>query len=209
MVNVLLLGATGTAGSALAKELIADTDCHVTLFARHMNGVKAEQDNVTVISGDAAKVSDLKEAMEGQDVVYSAISGEQLPAIAENLVNVMLECGVKRLIFMGAVGIYNELPIGNGAEYNVDNEPPQIPNRKAVDVVESSGLNYTILRPGFLQDGDEDDFVLTLKGETAKGYITTIPSVIKLAVSLIHDETLYARESVCITKDMSRNQIEK
>ena len=39
----------------------------------------------------------------------------------------------------------------------------------------------------------------------AKGYVTTIPSVIKLAVSLIHDETLYARESVSITKDMNRN----
>ena len=205
MLNVLLLGATGTAGSALAEKLMADTDCHVTLFARHMDGVKAEQGNVTVISGDAAKASDLKGAMEGQDVVYSAISGEQLPAIAENLVNVMSECGVKRLIFMGAVGIYNELPIGNRAEYNVDNEPPQVPNRKAVDVVEASSLNYTILRPGFLQDGDEDDFVLTLKGEAAKGYVTTIPSVIKLAVSLIHDETLYARESVSITKDMSRN----
>ena len=201
MLNVLLLGATGTAGSALAEKLMADTDCHVTLFARHIDGVKAEQGNVTVISGDAAKASDLKGAMEGQDVVYSAISGEQLPAIAENLVNVMSECGVKRLIFMGAVGIYNELPIGNGAEYNVDNEPPQVPNRKAVD---ASSLNYTILRPGFLQDGDEDDFVLTLKGEAAKGYVTTIPSVIKLAVSLIHDETLYARESVSITKDMSR-----
>lgn len=138
MLNVLLLGATGTAGSALAEKLMADTDCHVTLFARHMDGVKAEQGNVTVVSGDAAKASDLKGAMERQDVV------------------------------------------------------------------EASSLNYTILRPGFLQDGDEDDFVLTLKGEAAKGYVTTIPSVIKLAVSLIHDETLYARESVSITKDMSR-----
>lgn len=32
--------------------------------------------------------------------------------------------------------------------------------------------NYTILRPGYLRDGNEDDCVLTLKGEAAKGYIT-------------------------------------
>ena len=30
MKNVLLLGATGTAGSALAKKLLSDTDCHLT-----------------------------------------------------------------------------------------------------------------------------------------------------------------------------------
>lgn len=204
MKNVLLLGATGTAGSALAKKLMADTDCHVTLFARHMDGVEISQDNVTVMSGDAAKISDLKAAVEGQDVVYSAISGDYLPAIAKNLVTVMSDCGVKRLIFMGAVGIYNELTVGNGAEYNVDNEPAQVPNRQAVDVIEASDLNYTILRPGFLQDGGENDFVLTVKGEPAKGYITTIPSVIKLAMQLIQDETLYSRESVSITKDMSR-----
>lgn len=32
MVNVLLLGATGTAGRALAKRLMNTLDCHVTLF---------------------------------------------------------------------------------------------------------------------------------------------------------------------------------
>lgn len=111
---------------------------------------------------------------------------------------------MSRLIFMGAVGIYNELPEGNGAEYNVDNEPPQVPNRQAVDVIEASDLNYTVLRPGFLQDGSEDDYMLTVKGEAAKGYVTTIPSVVKLAAHLIHDDTLYSRESVSITKDMTK-----
>ena len=35
MKHVLLLGATGTAGSAITKKLLSDTECHVTLFARH------------------------------------------------------------------------------------------------------------------------------------------------------------------------------
>lgn len=204
MLNVLLLGATGTAGSALAEQLMAEKECHVTLFARHTKSVRVNQSNVTVISGDAAKVSDLKAAVEGQDVVYCAISGEQLPVIAKNLVTIMPECGISRLIFMGAVGIYNEIPDGIGGQYNVAREPSQVPNWQAVDVIEASNLNYTILRPGFLCDGDENDFVLTVKGESAKGYVTTIPSVIRLAVQLIHDETMYSRESVSITQDMTK-----
>lgn len=75
---------------------------------------------------------------------------------------------------MGAAGIYNEIPDEIDGEDNLDNEPAQIPNRKAVDVVEASGLNYTVLRPGYLGEGDADDFVLTMKGEAAKGYTTPI-----------------------------------
>mgnify|MGYP007128042995 FL=1 len=38
-------------------------------------------------------------------------------------------------------------------EDNVRNNPDQIPNRKAADIVENSGLDYTVLRPGYLRDG--------------------------------------------------------
>ena len=203
MKHILLLGATGTAGSMLAKQQAAEKEYHVTLFARHIKDTY-HQSNVTVVCGDAANPDDLREAVKGQDVVYSAISGGQLPDIAKNLVTVMPECGVSRLIFMGAVGIYNEIPASIGSQYNVDHEPPQVPNRKAVDIIEASELNYTIMRPGFLRNGAADDYVLTVKGEPAKGYITTLPSVMKLATRLIEDETLYSRESVSVTQDMTK-----
>lgn len=67
--------------------------------------------------------------------------------------------------------------------------------------MEASDLNYTVLRPGYLKEGEENDFVLSVKGKPAKGYITTIPSLVKLAVQLISNDNLYARESVSITRD--------
>ena len=100
--------------------------------------------------------------------------------------------------------IANEIPDEMDGEDNLDNEPAQLPNRQAVDIVEASGLNYTVLRPGYLKEGEENDFVLSVKGEPAKGYVTTIPSLVKLAVQLISDETLYARESVSITRDAAK-----
>lgn len=204
MKHVLLLGATGTAGNAITKKLLSDTECHVTLFARHAEDMFSDSPRTTVVNGDAEQIENLKEAMQGQEVVYCAISGEALPQIAENIVAAMGECGVKRLIFMGAVGIYNEIPDEMDGEDNLDNEPAQLPNRQAVDIVEASDLNYTVLRPGYLKEGGENDFVLSAKGEPAKGYITTIPSLVKLAVQLISDETLYARESVSITRDAAQ-----
>lgn len=209
MKHVLLLGATGTAGSAITKKLLSDTECHVTLFARHAEDMFSDSPRTTVVNGDAEQIENLKEAMQGQEVVYCAISGEALPQIAENIVAAMGECGVKRLIFMGAVGIYNEIPDEMDGEDNLDNEPAQLSNRQAVDIVEASDLNYTVLRPGYLKEGGENDFVLSVKGEPAKGYITTIPSLVKLAVQLISDETLYARESVSITRDAAQKNEEE
>lgn len=203
MKNVLLLGATGTAGSALTKKLLTDTDCRLTLFARHAKDKYADTDRIAAVNGDAENLEELKAMIPGHDVVYCAVSGDALPKVAENVVAAMTDSGVNRLIFMGAVGIYNEIPDEIDGDDNLDNEPAQIPNRKAADVVEASSLNYTVLRPGYLREGDEDDYVLTVKGEAAKGYTTPILALVNFAVRLILDDRLYSRESVSITHGAS------
>lgn len=200
--KVLILGATGLFGSALTAQMMKNSNAELTLFSRHASDKYTESDKVTVMNGDAALEDDLRKAVKSQDVVYCAVSGNKLPTVAANLVRVMTEEKVQRLLFMGAVGIYNEIPDEIDGDDNLKNEPAQIPNREAVDIIEASKLNYTILRPGYLRDGSKDDYVLTVKGEQAKGYISTIPSVVNFAISLINNETLYACESVSITKDM-------
>lgn len=205
--KILILGATGTFGVALTEKLMVDDSYELTLFSRHAADQYSDSKKVIAINGDATDRRNLKEAVQGQDVVYCAISGEQLPRVAENLVTVMEEEKVSRLLFMGAVGIYNEIPDEIDGDDNLDNEPAQIPNRQAVDIVEASELNYTILRPGYLREGSAEDYVITKKGEAAKGYISTIPSVVKLATQLINDEALYSCESVSITKDMTKDQV--
>jgi uncharacterized protein YbjT (DUF2867 family) len=201
MKNVLLIGASGTLGKAVTKELLTDDSLKLTLFARSASRV-FQNNEANVIDGDAAEIGNLKSVMADQDIVVCMVSGEQLPKIAENIAACMDELGKKRLIFTGAVGIYDEIPEGKGSQYNVSNEPPQVPNRKAVDIIEGTDLEYTILRPGFLRVGSDDDYVLSFKGEAANGYITTIPSLVKLIHDLISDDSLHVRESVSITKDM-------
>ena len=204
MKQVLLLGATGTAGRALTEKLLTDTDCHLTVFSRHAKDVYTDTDRVVAVNGDAENLEQLQAMMPGQDVVYCAISGDALPKIAENIVTAMTESGINRLIFMAAVGIYNEIPDELDGDDNLDNEPAQIPNRKAADVVEASSLNYTVLRPGYLGEGEANDFVLTVKGEAAKGYTTPIPALVNFAAKLILDDRLYLRESVSITHESNR-----
>lgn len=202
--NIAILGATGTFGSALTKSLMKDTDYNLTLISRRADKHYQNDSRITAVNADATNEDRLKSALKGADIVYCAVSGEQLPFVAESLVNVMSKLNISRLLFMGAVGIYNEIPADIDDDDNLDNEPAQVPNRKAVDIIEASNLNYTVLRPGYLRDGSADDYVITLKGEPAKGYISTIPSLIELVKKLIADEKLYSRESVSITKDMEK-----
>ena len=201
MKHILLLGATGTFGTALTQRLIQEKKYKLTLFSRHATDIYKNSENINVIDGDALSENDLSTAIQGVDIVYCAISGDVLPEIAKKLISAMIDNMISRLIFMGAVGIYNEIPDEIDGEDNLDNEPAQIPNREAVDIVENSSLNYTILRPGYLREGAENDFVLTVKGEPAKGYITSIPSLVNFAIQLIQDDTMYSRESVSITKN--------
>ena len=200
--KIAILGATGTFGTALTEALLKDTDYHLVLISRHAEDAYQSGTRVTALNADAADAEQLKGALQGADVVFCAISGEQLPIVAQNLVDAMSQLSISRLLFMGAVGIYNEIPVDMDDDDNLDNQPAQVPNRLAVDVIEASSLNYTILRPGYLREGSADDYVLTMKGELAKGYISTIPSVVAITEKLLMDESLYVRQSVSITKNM-------
>ena len=82
-----------------------------------------DTDRIAVINGNAKNIEALKTILPEQYVVYCAISGNALPKILENIVTAMTESGVNRLIFMGAVGIYNEIPDEIDGEDNLDNEP--------------------------------------------------------------------------------------
>lgn len=204
MKRILILGASGTFGKALVKRLCdSDKNYHLTLVSRHATDCYDDNEQCHVVDCDAMEVENLRYMMKDCDVIYCAISGRYLPIVADNIVSAMKETGVRRLIFMGAVGIYDEIPLNMDDEDNVRNNPEQVSNREAVDIVENSELDYTILRPGYLQDGDKEDFTLTFKGEQAKGYISTISSVVELAVRLIDDDMLYICQSISITKNMS------
>lgn len=200
MKNVLILGATGTLGSHLSKRLMQLGKYRLTLVSRHATCVFSDKGNIKVVDCDATSSDALASILSGNGIVVCAVSGEELPKVADALTQAMKKTGVKRLVFMGAVGIYNEIPDEIDGDDNVANNPDQIPNRDAVGIIENSGLEYTILRPGYLKD----DMVITRKGEEAKGYETSIPALVELIRSIIDNDNLYANESISYTKDMTK-----
>lgn len=199
IMNIAILGATGRFGTELTVKLLSKPDYQLTLISKSAEKIFEDSYRVIAKSIDATNQKELKKALENQDLVICAVSGVDQPVIARNLA----ELGVKRLIYINVVGIYNELEKGNGDEFNVENESEQIPNRNAAAIISESDLDYTIMRLGYLVYTDDKEYVITRKGESPKGYVTNVRPVEDVIFEIINKPELYSREDIAITRDMS------
>jgi len=89
---------------------------------------------------------------------------------AEHIVAAMHSTGLKRLIFISSMGIYDEVP---GERYMSVLDP----YRDSAAVIEASDLDYTILRPGWFTHDDEVAYELTQKGKPFKGHDVSLNSL--------------------------------
>ncbi len=196
MKNILIIGATGTVGSAVRKELLTTTDDQLTLFSRSADQLRFDSNREKVIAGNVLNDDDLDKAMENQDAVFVALSGN-LGVFAKQIVKAMNRNDVKRLIFITSMGIYNEIPASVGTDGNLRNNPVLRPYREAADVIEDSNLNYTIIRPGWFTGGPVD-YEVTKKGEPFGGHDVSVSSIADLVKRLIEDDSLYSHQSIGI-----------
>lgn len=133
--NILILGATGTLGTALTKRLFEETNHHLALFSRHADESKFNDYRITKIKGDALNEDELLNTLINQDIVVCAISGAGLPKIALLLAKLMKDNITNRLIFIGAIGIYDEIPSEVDEKDNLKNNKDKIPNRESCDTI--------------------------------------------------------------------------
>lgn len=188
MKNVLILGATGQIAQWVARGLGQSDDVQQTLLLRNpkkLSGV--EPSNAKVIIGNVLDKRLLQQAMAGQDIVYANLSGEDLEVQARSVITGMQASGIKRLIFVLSLGIYDEIP-GKFGQWNneIIGEPLKY-YRRAADAIEASGLDFTILRPAWLTDEDEIDYEITRRDEPFKGTVVSRKSVGDLIVQIIKE----------------------
>ncbi len=185
MTNVLIIGAGGKIAHHVMMSLLKDTDIQLTLYLRHASGLNNLKPNpARIVEGDVLDAKKLNEAMQGQDIVYVNLDGP-LDRMAQNVLNAMKEVGTKRLIFINSLGIYDEVPGAFGKWNKRMLGQVLITYRKAADIIESSDLEYTIIRPAWLTNDDEIDYEITQKGEPFKGTEVSRKSVADLVVKLI------------------------
>ncbi|MCT3034270.1 NAD(P)H-binding protein [Pediococcus parvulus] len=200
MANILIIGATGSVGSVTRNYFLENTTDKLTLMARNTRRLgRINEERETAVTGSVADTSTLLEALKGQDAVSAALSGN-LRSMASSLVNAMDHSDVKRLLFITSMGIYNEIPASVGASGNLASNPVLQNYRDAADVIEASDLNYTIIRPGWFDNGNDTSYEVTKKGEPFGGHDVSRKSIADLVVRLAHDEKLGSRDSLGINR---------
>lgn len=189
MKNVIIIGASGSLAQHVIQELQGRRDVHLTLFLRNKRRLVASSvANATIVEGDVMDYPKLKEAIQGQKIVYVNLAGNLEP-MAKNIVKAMKETGVKRIIAISSIGIY-ETPL----------RPVLQPYRKFADVIESSGLDYTILRPDWYTNGNEVDYQLTPKGQNERGSAISRKSIAAFIGTLVDNPEQYTGENLNIAK---------
>jgi len=194
--RILIIGATGSIGSKLRKTLLSKTDYKLTLYSTRANRIQVTAGREVAIAGDVFNKNDLERAVANQDVVFAALSGG-LGRMAKSIVDVMEKSTTKRLIFITSMGIYNEIPrsVGGG---NLNENSMLRPYREAADVIEKSNLSYTLIRPGWFDEGS-DNYEITKKGEMFKGHDVSRQAIANLVLKCIQ-ENFGVRESLGINR---------
>ncbi|MGX2968058.1 NAD(P)H-binding protein [Ursidibacter sp. B-7004-1] len=192
MERILILGATGSLAKVVIDELLANTHHHLTLLARNPNKLPAyDSKRVRIVQGDVLDTARFAQVMDGHSVVYANLAGN-LKAMAESIVNAMKQTGLKRLIFISSMGIYGETGENHGTILD--------PYRQSAQVVEHSGLEYTLIRPAWFTHSDEIDYQLTHKGEPFCGSAVSRKSIADLVIKLIANPQYAIGESLGIAK---------
>lgn len=187
--KVVVIGATGSLAQYVIEATKKIENVELTLFARTPNRLsKKLSEGTKVEQGDALKINDLKNAISGQDIVYVNLAGD-LDKMSQNIITAMKETGVKRIIAISSIGIYNE-PV----------QPILKPYRKLADNIEASGLDYTIIRPNWFTTVDEIDYHITKKSEPEIGGAVSRKSIADLVAKIIENPQLYHNENIGISK---------
>jgi uncharacterized protein YbjT (DUF2867 family) len=200
MTKLLVLGAGGQIARHAVAMLGGDADIALTLFARSPEKLTQTPANAKIVQGDVRDRAKLDEAVKGQDIVYANLTGDDLDAQADSVIASMQAMGVQRLIFVLALGIYDEVP-GKFGEWNNATIGEELkPFCRAADAIEASKLDYTIIRPAWLTDEDEVDYELTERDALFKGTVVSRKSVADLIAKIIRSPHLHSRGSVGVNK---------
>lgn len=188
MKNVIVIGASGSLAKYVIDTLQNVENVHLTLLARDKSGIKNDTTNVTVVEADVMDYDKLKSAVNGQDIVYINLAGN-LEAMTKNIVKAMQETTVKRVIAISSIEIY-QMPL----------KPVLVPYRKLADVIEASGLEYTILRPEWFTNANEVDYAITQKGTAETGSAISRKSIAAFITTIIQNPELHKNENLGISK---------
>lgn len=199
--KIAVIGASSQVGLEFIDLALEKETIKLNLFLRNskkLSHLTLPQETVEVFEGSASNKDDLLSAVKGVDAVFVSLAGD-MPVFAQAIVDAMKEQGVKRIVFVTTLGILDEVK-GAFGKWNTAVIGEYFPvYRAASDIIEASGLDYTVLRPAWLTNQAEVDYEITLRDEDFKGTEVSRRSVAAAGLDAIVNEN-YLKENIGVNK---------
>ena len=175
--KVIVIGATGTIGSLAVQQMLA-AGHDVTAFSRNPAKLDIDNANLTLLAGDVQDQAQVDAAVSDHDAVVITLGNKSLISPIRstgtlNVIRAMQKAGVSRLICQSTLGARESWSNLNffwkrimfGGLLRAVFRDHELQER----LVEASGLNWTIVRPGAFTDGPatgtfKEAFPPTLRG---------------------------------------------
>lgn len=194
--KILLLGASGRVGQKIAERTLADQH-DVTLFVRTPEKLHLPADHLTIFRGDVLNENDLMEAMKEKELVISALNTDKNNTLSRSMpiiVKAMKQNQVSRIITIGTAGILNSRTEPDLYRFQ-SNESKRRKTTAAEDhlaayqYLEKSDLDWTVVCPTYLPDGEAEGNYRVEKNILPKGgNRITVGDTADFAYSLIESK---------------------
>lgn len=188
--KVVIFGANGKTGLLLAEQALAK-GYHVIAYIRRPGTIYIEDPKLKIMVGELDEILKLKDAITGADACISALGGRSLtkhsPEIMngiDNIVSIMEKARVHRFIYLSSLGagesrLYMNLLV-RFISVNVFLRVPFSDQNTNEKRIAGSKLQWTVIRPGSLTDGQ---LTGDLKHGTLKTRLRGIPTISRANVA--------------------------
>ena len=159
--NILILGATGRVGCQLVNYALHENH-HVTALVRTPEKIQINNEQLTILQGNVLNKEDIERAMVGIDVVVSALNTDGATTLSDSMphiIEAMESEGIQRIITIGTAGILQSRTTPSLLRYQSSESKRKSTraaedHHKAYDLLNQSSLQWTIVCPTYLPDGD-------------------------------------------------------
>mgnify|MGYP003387035499 CR=1 FL=1 len=210
--KVLLTGSNGYIGRRLKKRLLAQKDVHLRLFVRDRKTLTSKINrNIEAVEGDSFDKDKLRLALKDIDVAYYLIHSlnsknykELDKKSAQNFIDIAEECNVKKIIYLGGLGVKNK-----------DTSEHLLSRLETGEILSSSSQVQTIwIRAGVIIGSGSTSFEI-IRNITEKLPIMTTPKWVDTKAQPIAvddvisylNESLYLKEKQNVVIDIGCEQL--